>query len=301
MAKHWVLIANPTAGNARARHVAEQAALAVQDAGRAVELRYTRAKGHATELTQQAVAEGAERLVVCGGDGTISETLAPLAGSHTALGLLPCGTCNDLARALAVPLRVEAAIDNLLRGEVRAIDLGRAGDRFFATIAAFGFDAEVNRRMESAQGPLSGRPRYILEALRHVVSYQPIRVRLCGDFGEIEQEVLLVSTANARNYGGDLRVAPDADLGDGLFDVVVVDAVSRRAILPLMIRLFWRTHVRHPAVRVERTARLALHTDEPHCMYADGDYLGQTPLVLEISPAALRVVVPSSCSQGVRC
>jgi len=301
MAKHWVLIANPTAGNARARSVAEQAALAVQDAGQAVELRYTRAKGHATELAQQAVAEGAERLVVCGGDGTIGETLAPLAGSHTALGLLPCGTCNDLARALAVPLRVEAAVDNLLCGEVRTIDLGRVGDRFFATIAAFGFDAEVNRRMESAQGPLSGRIRYILEALRHLVRYQPIRVRLCGDFGEIEQEVLQVSTANARNYGGNLCVAPDADLGDGLFDVVVVDSVPRRAILPLMIRLFWRTHVRHPAVRVERTARLVLHTASPHSVYADGDHLDQTPIVLEISPAALRVVVPSSCSQGVRC
>ena len=200
-----------------------------------------------------------------------------------------------------MPLRVEAAIDNLLRGEVRAIDLGRAGDRFFATIAAFGFDAEVNRRMESAQGPLSGRLRYILEALRHVVRYQPTRVRLCGDFGEIEQEVLQVSTANARNYGGNLCVAPDADLGDGLFDVVIVDAVPLRAILSLMLRLFWQAHVRHPAVRIERTARLTLHTDAPHRVYADGDYLDQTPLVLEISPAALRVVVPSSCSQGVRC
>ena len=301
MSKHWVLIANPTAGNARARAAAEQAALAIQAAGRAVELRYTRAKGHATELAQQAVDEGAERLVVCGGDGTVGETLAPLAGSHTALGLLPCGTCNDLARALAVPLRVEAAIGNLLHGEVRAIDLGRAGDRFFATIAAFGFDAEINRRVESARGPLSGRPRYVLEALRHLAHYQPTRVRLCGDFGEIEQEVLLVSTANARNYGGNLCVAPEADLGDGLFDVVVVDAVPRWAIPSLMLRLFWRTHIRHPAVRVERTARLALHTDAPHRVYADGDYLDQTPLVLEISPAALRVVVPGSCSQGVRC
>ena len=94
----------------------------------------------------------------------------------------------------------------------------------------------------------------------------------------------------------------NADLGDGLFDVVIVDAVPRWAILSLDApALFWRAHVRHPAVRVERTARLALHTDEPHLVYADGDYLGQTPLVLEVSPAALRVVVPSSCSQGVRC
>lgn len=301
MAKFWVLIANPTAGNTRARHWAEQAALALQAAGQAVELHYTRARGHAAELAQQAVDEDAERLVVCGGDGTIRETLAPLAGSPTALGLLPCGTCNDLARALAVPLQLEAAIANLLQGEVRTIDLGRAGDRFFATIAAFGFDAAINRRMERSQGPLSGRPRYILEALRHVARYQPVRVRLCGDFGEIEQEVLQVSTANAPNYGGNLCIAPNADLGDGRFDVVVVDAVPRWAILPLMLRLFWQGHVRHRAVRIERTARLALHTDAPHRVYADGDYLDQTPLVLEISPAALRVVVPISCSQGVRC
>lgn len=301
MSNHWVLIANPTAGRADARSRAERAALSIQATGQEVELRYTRAKGHAAELAQQAVAEGAERLVVCGGDGTIGDALAPLAGSHTALGLLPCGTCNDLARALAVPLEEEAALGNLLDGQVRAIDLGRVGDRFFATVAAFGFDAEVNRRMERAEGPLAGRPGYVLEALRHLFCYQPIRVRLCGDFGEIEREVLQVSTANARNYGGNLCVAPEAELGDGLFDVVVVDAVPRWAILPLMLRLFWQGHVRHPAVRIERTARLALHTDEPHRVYADGDYLGQTPLVLEISPAALRVVVPSHCSQGVRC
>lgn len=301
MSNHSVLIANPTAGCGRAQRLAEHTALALQDAGHAVELRYTRAKGHATELAQQAVAEGAERLVVCGGDGTIGEALAPLAGSPTALGLLPCGTCNDLARALAMPLRAEAAIGNLLRGEVRAIDLGRAGDRFFATIAAFGFDAEVSRRMERAQGPLSGRVRYVLEALRHLVRYQPVRVRLCGDFGEMEREVLQVSIANAPNYGGNLRVAPNADLGDGLFDVVVVNAVPWPAVLSLMLRLFWQGHLRHPAVRVERTARLGLHTAEPHSVYADGDLLGQTPLALEISPAALRVVVPSSCPQGVRC
>ena len=301
MSNHSVLIANPTAGSARAQQLAEQAALVLQDAGYAVELRYTRAKGHATELAQQAVGEGADRLVVCGGDGTIGETLAPLAGSPTALGLLPCGTCNDLARALAVPLRTEAAIGNLLGGEVRAIDLGRAGDRFFATIAAFGFDAEVNRRMERAQGPLSGRVRYVLEALRHLVRYQPVRVRLCGDFGDMEREVLQVSIANAPNYGGNLRVAPHADLSDGLFDVVVVNAVSRPAVLSLMLRLFWQGHLRHPAVRVERTAHLGLHTAEPHRVYADGDLLGQTPLALKISPAALRVVVPSSCPQGVRC
>ena len=301
MSKPWVLIANPTAGSVRARRFAERAALGLQDAGQAVELRYTRAKGHGAELARQAVAEGAERLVVCGGDGTINETLPALAGSHTALGLLPFGTGNDLSRALGVPRRVDAAVHTLLHGEVRTLDLGRAGDRFFATVAAFGFDAEISHRMACGHLLLSGTVGYLLAAWHHIAHYQPARVRLRGDFGEIEREVLQVSTANTRSYGRGLCIAPEADAGDGLFDVVVVDAVPRRTILQLMPRLFAGSHVRHPAVRVERTARLEIHTETPRMAYADGEYLGQTPLVLETSPAALRVVVPSSCPQGVRC
>lgn len=292
MSNNWILIANPLAGGGRGRRMAEQATLALQNAGQVVELRYTREKGHGTELAHQAVAEGVERLVVCGGDGSISEVLPALADSATTLGLLPFGTANDLARALAIPRKIDPAVSNLLTGQVRCIDLGRVGDRFFATVAAFGFDAEISERMANGQVPLSGTAGYLIETLRHLTRYQPPRVRLRGDFGEIEQEVLQVSTANTRSYGGGMLIAPGAEPADGLFDVVIIDDVPRLTILSMLPLLFFGKHIAHPAVRVERTSRLEIHTDTPRVMHADGEYLGETPLTLEIYPEALQVVLP---------
>ena len=292
MPQSWILIANPMAGGGRARHCAEQATLALQDAGQAVELRYTREKGHGAELARQAVGESADRLIVCGGDGTIGEVLPALAGSQTALGLLPFGTANDLARALLLPRKIDAAVHYLLNGQVSPIDLGQVGDRLFATVAAFGFDAEISERMASGQVPLSGTAGYLLETWRHTARYQAPRVRLRGDFGEIEQEVLQVSTANTRSYGGGMQIAPGADAADGLFDVVIIDNVPRWTILSVLPRLFTGQHIAHPAVRVERTARLEIHTDSPRIMHADGEYLGETPLTLQTRPGALQVVLP---------
>ena len=292
MAQRWILIANPTAGGGRGRRFAELATLAIQNAGQPVELRYTHKKGHGAELANQAVADDIDRLIVCGGDGTIGEVLPSLVDSSIALGLLPFGTANDLARALAIPRKIDDAVSCLLNGRVRPIDLGRVENRLFATVAAFGFDAEISERMASGQVPLAGTAGYLMETFRHIGRYRPPRVRLRGDFGEIEQEVLQVSIANTRSYGGGMLIAPAANATDGLFDVVIIDNIPRWTILSVLPRLFTGQHVAHPAVRVERTARLEIHTDTPRIMHADGEYLGETPLVLETLPGALQVVMP---------
>ncbi len=290
---HWVLIANPQAGNGRGLNVAKRALICLENAGQAVDLHFTREKGHGTELAHQAVAAGAERLIVCGGDGTISETLPALADSAIPLGLLPFGTANDLARALDIPRKVNPAIHTLLQGQVCPIDLGRAGNRLFATVAAFGFDAEISHRMSSGQVPFSGTAGYLFETWRHIATYRPVPVLLHGDFGTIHQEVLQVSTANTRSYGGGMQIAPGARANDGLFDLIIIDSVSRWTILSVLPRLFSGKHITHPAVRVERTSRLELHTDEPRVMHADGEYLGETPMNLKVCPGALMVVLPA--------
>ena len=138
--------------------------MALQEAGQEIELRYTREQGHATQLAREAVTAGVSRLVVCGGDGTVSEVLPALAGSPTALGLLPFGTANDLARALAIPRKIATAVQILLDGRIDRIDLGVAGDRLFATVAAFGFDAGIDpeklrgqREFKNYKSALEGR------------------------------------------------------------------------------------------------------------------------------------------------
>jgi diacylglycerol kinase (ATP) len=117
-------------------------------------------------------------------------------------------------------------------------------------------------------------------------------VRLRGDFGEIEQEVLQVSIANTRSYGGGLQIAPGADPTDGLFEVVIIDNVPRWTILSVLPRLFTGQHIAHPAVRVERTANIEIYTEHKRVVHADGEHLGESPLSIEICPKALNIILP---------
>ena len=291
MPSDWVFIANPAAGGGRGRSHAERAATALARSGNPVDLRFTRQAGHATELAHQAVAQEAERLILCGGDGSVREVLPALTGSGTALGLLPFGTANDFARSLGIPRRFDRALHLQLTGQTRAIDLGQVNGHPFATVASCGFDAETNRVASSRQGSSPGALGYLIAALQTLRTYPFPHVRLRGEFGEWEGRMLLVTSANTASYGGGMRIAPQADPQDGRLDVCIIDRVSPATLLRVMPRIFWGGHVRHPAVRVERTRWLQIETAQPQVIYADGDYLGETPATLRALPGALQMVL----------
>jgi diacylglycerol kinase (ATP) len=200
----------------------------------------------------------------------------------------------EVARALGVPRRLDQAVQLLLRGRPSAIDLGQAGGALFATVAAFGFDAQVSEAMRQGQVPLSGTPGYLYAVFGHLFRFQAPQVRLEGEFGVFEGQVLLVATANTRSYGGGMQIAPAADPRDGKFEVCIVRQVPRRTIVGVLPRLFWGGHVHHPAVQVRRTSWLRIHTATPHLLHADGEPLAHTPVLIETLPAALQVV----CAPG---
>lgn len=288
----WVLIANPAAGGGRGRRVAEKAAQALRRAGQPVALRLTQAPGHALELARQAVQEDCERLVVCGGDGTLRQVLPALAHTQIPLGLLPFGTGNDLARALGVPRRLDRALQVLLQGRPTSIDLGKASGALFCTVAAFGFDAEISEAMLQGQIPIPGTAGYLYATLGHLFRFLPPQVRLEGEFGVFEGEVLLVATANTSYYGGGMKIAPSADPRDGKLEVCIVPMLPKWTILNMLPRIFWGGHVHHPAVRMERSSWLHIHSTQPRLLHADGEFLGHTPATIEALPAALQVVLP---------
>ena len=292
MPSEWTLIANPAAGGGRSRPCAERAAAALARAGIPVDLRFTHRPGHATELAYQTVAREAERLVLCGGDGSVREVLPALAGSSTALGLLPSGTANDFARSLGVPRRLDRALRLLLSGRTRAIDLGQVNGHPFATVASCGFDADANRAVSARQVPFPGTVGYLIAALGLIRTYSAPNVRLRGEFGECAGQMLLVASANTASYGGGMKIAPQADPQDGRLDVCIVDRLPPATVLHLLPRVFWGGHLKHPAVRVERTRWLRIETEPPQVIYADGDYLGETPANLQALPGALQMVLP---------
>ena len=293
-AGRWAIIANPAAARGRASKLASFALQYLRDRGIAADLLVSERRGHACELACKAIAAGAGRIVVCGGDGTLNEILPAVAGSRAAVGVLPCGTANDFARALGIPLRPRPALRNLLEGREVHLDLGACGDRYFCTVAGCGFDAEVSEAMREGLRP-PGTAGYLLSALGHLFRFEPAEITATGDFGRVETEVMLVAVAITRSYGGGLRIAPGADPGDGRFDVVIVRAVARRTVLAMLPRLFRGGHVRHPAVRIERSSFLQIETaGAPRPLYADGEPLGETPVTLRVAPGSLRAMVPAA-------
>lgn len=245
-------------------------------------------RDHALSLAREAVADGLDVLVAVGGDGTVHLAVQAVAGTSTALAVVPTGTGNDLAIALGVPTDAAATARAILTDDVATVDAVRVGQGWFACVLGTGFDAAVNERANRMRWP-RGRRRYDLATLLELRTYQAQQVALTLDGVRHESRVMLVAVGNARSYGGGLRICPDADLQDGLLDVVVVGPLSRRRLVWLFPRLFKGTHVADSSVTVHRASEVVL--DGPALpVYADGEPFGHLPLTCRVVPGALRVV-----------
>ena len=242
----------------------------------------------ALDRARKAVACGLDVLVAVGGDGTAHLALQAVAGTSTALAIVPTGTGNDLALSLGVPTSGAAAAAAVLAGDSTHVDAVRVGDRWFGCILGTGFDAAVNERANRMRWP-RGRRRYDLATLLELRTFRPQPVVLTLDGVRLERSVMLVAVGNARSYGGGMRMCPDASLTDGLLDVVVVNPLARRRLIALFPRLFKGTHVTDPAVEVHRAREVVLE-GAPLAVYADGEAFGRLPLTCVVVPGAVRVI-----------
>ncbi|MEW2049600.1 diacylglycerol kinase [Streptomyces sp. NPDC005476] len=296
MTSEIALFVNPAAGRGRGALAARPAASALREAGYSVRTVLGTDAEDALVRARAAVAGGTGALIAVGGDGLAHLALQAVAGTRTPLGLVAAGTGNDLARALGLPVRDPAGAarlvaDALKGARIRAIDLGRAGDRWFGTVLASGFDSRVNDRGNRMRWP-AGRVKYDLAMLAELAAFRPFPYRITLDDGAVrEVEATLVAVGNGSSYGGGMRICPGADLADGLFDVTVVGECSRTTLLRVFPKVYRGTHVGHPAVSVHRAAKVEIAAAGVSG-YADGERLGALPLTARCVPGAVRVVGP---------
>ena len=290
----FVLITNPISGKGKATVVAEQAFQRLTAEGYTGRLELTTQSGDAKRMAQEAIANGSHWIIACGGDGTIHEVVNAIAEKpEVVLGVLPCGKGNDFAEALRIPTKPVEAIEVLLEGATRQVDLGKIGDHYFDTIVTCGYDAEVSRRVTEEGTPFSGTAAYVWTAITTLFSYRSPAVRLEGDFGSYEGEILLTATGITSSYGGGMKIVPEAIIDDGLFDVCIIEPVPHRTVLRLLFTLFWGGHAGHPAVQMHRTKSLTIETDPPILLYADGERICNTPATVEIVERGLTVIAPA--------
>jgi diacylglycerol kinase (ATP) len=294
------LAVNPRAGSGRGAAVGDAARSALAAAGIPVQDVTAGEPAAAARAMADAVSAGARALVVVGGDGMVHLGVNAVAGTPTALGVIPAGTGNDLPRELGLPAQVGAAVRGiaaaLAEGQLRHVDAvrcrGAHGSRWFAGVLAAGFDAVVNERANSWAGR-RGRPRgaarYTLAVLRELPSLRQRDYVLELDGVRVETSAMIVAVANVAAYGGGMRVAPGAVPDDGLLDVLVAGPIGRAQFAGVFPRVFSGRHVDHPRVHLHRAAHVCVAADGI-VGYADGERIGPLPLDCQVVPGALRLL-----------
>ena len=296
-----LVLVNPAAGGGLAKDVLPALKEFADRRGWLVEFRLT---GNSQELAAEArreAAEGRPRIFVLGGDGTFQVLLNVLAGvPGVVLGVIPAGGGNDLAAALGLPQDPLSAAALLLDGQPSFVDaaLVRTADgkeRLFAGGGGVGLDAEAARYAGGVYRNLRGRLRYLLAAVRALIGFKPVRVRVSiatDPPTEFSANVLLLGVLNTPSYGAGLRLAPDAQTNDGKLDLVLLEDLRFLQVLALIPSLAHRGELRTARVRRFRVERVRIETDRICSFHGDGEILGNTPVEVEVVPKAARILRP---------
>lgn len=288
-----VVIANPTSGSYS--HYAwqmEESLDYLRRSGWSVELRLTKEAGDARQHAREAVAQQVNVVIAAGGDGTINEVIQELAGSETALGVLPFGTVNVWAREMNIPLDSAGACAVLLHGKTQRIDLGKVNDRYFLLMVGIGLDAVIAQAVEKKPIKRLGVLGYLLVGAWLGLGYESFRAYLTIDGRLLRRNALQIVVGNTQLYGGAIKYTWQAKCDDGLLDVCVVRRRSMLGRLVVLWDFLFHREQRQQWVSYERCKTLELHTRKPVAMQVDGDPSGYTPARFSIVPGALKVIIP---------
>lgn len=265
------------------------------------ELKLTERPGHATQLAREAVRAGMDVVVAAGGDGTVNDVIQALAGTSTALGVLPMGTVNVWAREVGIPRNLDHAREALAHGVRRQIDLGRAGSRYFLLMAGIGFDAEVARRVD--RGPLKRLGLKMLDYLATAgmlsVIQRPTRVWMRYSGKRRSVNALMIIIGNTRLYGGALTFAKNAIADDGLLDLVVVESTSVLQRLGVLLWAVLRRVKFTPKIRYAQARMIRLEASWPVPVQVDGEVIGTLPMSFSVAPRALTVILPADARDAL--
>jgi YegS/Rv2252/BmrU family lipid kinase len=285
-----LVIINPTARSERARALCRK----IEHLSTRAYVRITNGPGEARALAEEAVKEGCERVVAAGGDGTINEVVNGLAGSKTALGLLPLGTMNVFATELGLPINnLRKCWEVIEHGQVKPVDLLRANDRHFVQLGGIGFDAQVVAAtrfdFKKTLGPLS----YIISATQ-IASNKPPLLTVRGGGGTREGSFVMIG--NGRYYGGPFVLFKNARIDDGLLDVLIFKNLGYLDIVRYFQAIMLGNHTALSDVEYFQTNQVRVTSAESVPVEVDGDVIGTLPVTFKVVAKGLRVLVPRAAS-----
>ena len=297
------LIVNPIAGAGKTAKKWPQIKELLKSIGLRFEHDLTEAPGHAVELAKTAAKKGYELVVSVGGDGTINEVVNGLynAGNikDIMLGIISTGTGGDYIRTIGIPSRQREACQCLTHPRKLTVDLGVAEyasngqvmTRLFVNFAGLGFDAEIVKATTQRFKILGAVPSYLIGLLSTLLLYQNKEVSLKVDGTVENRKVCAIMMSNGKYGGGSMLVAPNADITDGLLDVLIIDDLSKPDLIRSLPRIYKGTHLTHPKVSLKKLRDIDINSLQPMSIQADGELLGETPARFHVLPAALNLAI----------
>jgi diacylglycerol kinase (ATP) len=283
----WAIAINPESGQGRSIAISEKviqyfAAKKIDyqifSASSADQLRI--------QLENYLDSHAVEGVISVGGDGLAHLILQIAVPRNIPFAIIPAGTGNDIVRTLGWSLEnIESQLDRITTAAPEAIDLGNVDSEWFAAILSTGFDSIVNERANRLKWP-KGPQRYNVAIARELPRFTPIEYEITTDTRTFTTKAMLIAIGNGRSYGGGMLVCPQAHINDGLFDVMILEPVSKLEFLKVFPKVYSGSHLTHPQVSTFRTKKITIHADA--VAYADGERIGAAPISAEcVSSAGL--------------
>jgi diacylglycerol kinase (ATP) len=287
------VILNPTAGSVKEADAMKERLQALSTEP----LLVSKQAGDAERFAREAAQGGTELIISAGGDGTLNEVVNGIAsaGCQTALGLVPLGTGNDFARTLGIESNVEAAIEHLKKGQTRAIDLVRVTSdrvRYFLNVSSGGFSGVVDEKLTAEMKKTWGPLAYLRGAAAAFSELRGYAARIAlDDQPPLEADLYNVVIANGRYVAGGIPIAPEAEVSDGLLDVVLISERGPTDLAIVAAQILLGKHLGSDGIIFKRAKKIAINSRPGMWFNVDGELIGNEPAVFELLPQALQCVV----------
>lgn len=273
----WLVVINPHSGNGRGAIVAQKVTQFLSQRGADYQsLASESASALSEDLRRALSANNFRGVIAVGGDGLAHLVLQHAVPAHLPFLVIPAGTGNDFVRSIGWSLEnIEPILENAMEEEPQPIDLGNVDSEWFGAILSTGFDSVVNEKANQLTWP-KGPQRYNVAIALELARFKAIEYEIICDGNLLKTEAMLVAIGNGKSYGGGMNICPQAQLNDGLFDVVILEPVSKVEFLKVFPKVYSGSHISHPSVKTLRAEKVSINARA--VAYADGERIGPAPI-----------------------
>ena len=260
-------------------------------------VKFTEYAGHAAILARQCANDGVDIVAAVGGDGTVNEVARSIVHTDTALGIIPCGSGNGLARHLSIPLDMRKAIAIINKCNIESLDYGVINSLPFFCTCGMGFDAFISQKFAESgkRGPIT----YVENVLREGLKYRPEVYEVVDDEKATKYKAFLIACANASQYGNNAYIAPKATMHDGLLDVTIMEPFTAFDAPQISIDMFNRTLDKNSKIKTFKTKRLHIHRSQPGAIHYDGDpIMTGSDIDIHIEEGGIRIITNPGIKEG---